>query len=110
MLLHRLGDRLTLANCLGDFRIHSLEHGVPGRVARDVERFQNGHAAGDQSAERTRSAGQYVLFNELAEDGHFDYVPVPADAPLFEFAYELDRKPDRERDARHYKPVVQSTR
>ena len=55
-----------------DLAVHLLEHGVAGRFAGDVQRFENRHAAGDQRAQRARGAGQDVLFDQLAEDRHLD--------------------------------------
>ena len=84
-------------------RVHPLEHGVAGRFAGDVQRFQNRHAAGHQRAQRARGAGQDVLLDQIAEDRHLDDELIPADAAVLELADQLDDQPDRQPECRGIK-------
>ena len=68
VFLHRLGDRLALADRLVDLLEEVLEDGVAGGLPGDVQGFEDRHAAGHQGAQGAHGAGDDVLFDQRAED------------------------------------------
>ena len=68
MLLHRVGNRITLANRVENLLVHLFEDRVIRGFLRNVESFQNRNARLNQSTESTRRTRNDRLFNKRAKD------------------------------------------
>ena len=107
VLLHRLGNRLALANRFVYLAEQILEHVVPRRLARNLKGFQDRHAAGHERAESPHRAGDRVLFHQLAEDGHLNQEEVEAVTAIVKSTDQLDEEPDRDGNRRNQEPPVE---
>src|SRR5262249_36839455 len=105
-LLERLGDGLALADRFVDALVTLLEDGVHARLAHDRQGFEDGHARGDQGAERAHGAGHHRLFVDFAHDLHRYLYSIHYIIAVLGQAYELEHEQEADRNEGQHVPVL----
>ena len=82
------------------------QNNVARGIARDVERLQDGNAAGDQSAERATETRNGAFFDQVPEERHAQLDRVNDGQPLFGAAGQIVDHNDNDQRTQDHIPLV----
>ena len=87
--------------------LNGIRHGhVAGRVARDIERLQNGHAAGNESPQRATEPRDGAFPDQIAEERYAELHRVDHLAPLNRLGRHAVEKDKKNNAADDHEPLV----
>ena len=102
--LERVRQILTLLQSLANLAESLFDYGIPCRPRRDIQSLEDGHARGNQSAQRAREPGHRNLAQENAYQRQLQERTVEDETALFRSVPELQGNGHGDKDDKNQQP------